>query len=59
MVRSDFWTSKMATVGHLKKKKNIYKKRWTNDLNNVRTDCWPNTTWYKLTIGQYTPCLRH
>ena len=26
MVRSDFWTSKMATGGHLKKKKNIYKK---------------------------------
>ena len=26
MVRSDFWTSKMATGGHLKINKNIYKK---------------------------------
>ena len=35
------------------KTKNIYKKSLANDLNNVRTDCWPNTTSYKLTIGQY------
>ena len=31
-------------------RKNIYKK---SDLNNVRTDCWPNTTLYKFTFGQY------
>ena len=51
MVRSDFWTSKMATGGHLKK--NIYKKSWASDLNNVRTDCWSNTIWYKFSFGQY------
>ena len=51
MVRSDFWTSKMATGGHLKKKH--LQKRWASDLNNVQTDCWPNTTWYKFTFSQY------
>ena len=51
MVRSDFWTSKMATGGHLKKKH--LQKSWASDLNNVQTDCWPNTTWYKFTFGQY------
>ena len=42
-IQSDFWTSKMATGGHLKKK-NIYKKSCASDLNNVRTDFWPTTT---------------
>ena len=51
MVRSDFWTSKMATGSHFVK--NIYQKSWASDLNNVRTDCWPTTTWYKFTFGQY------
>ena len=51
MVISDFWTSKMATGGHFFK--NIYKKSSTSDLNNVRTDCWPTTTWYKFSFGQY------
>ena len=37
--------------GHLLK--NIYKKSCASDLNNVRTDCWPTTTWYKFTFGQY------
>ena len=31
-------------------KKNIYKKSCESDLNNVRTDCWPTTT-YKLNIN--------
>ena len=51
MVRSDFLTSKMAIGGHFLK--NIYKKSCASDLNNVRTDCWPTTTWYKLSCGQY------
>ena len=51
MVIGDFWTSKMATGGHLKKK-HLQKSR-ASDLNNVQTDCWPNTTWYKFTFGQY------
>ena len=51
MVRSHFCTSKMATGGHLLK--NIYKKSCASDLNDVRTHCWPTTTWYKFTIGQY------
>ena len=33
--------------------KNTYNKIWASDLNNVRTDCWPATTWYKFTFGQY------
>ena len=49
--QSDFWTSKMTTGGHFLK--NIYKKSCASDLNNVRTDCWPTTTWYKFTFGQY------
>ena len=52
MVRSDFWTSKMATGGHFKKK-TFTKKSCASDLNNVRTDCWPTTTWYKFIFGQY------
>ena len=40
----------MATSGHLKKH---LKKSWASDLNNIRTDCWPNTTWYKFTFGPY------
>ena len=48
---SDFRTSKMATGGHFLK--NIYKKSCASDLNNVLTDCWPTTTWYKFTFGQY------
>ena len=51
-IQSDFCTSKIATGGHLKKK-NIYNKSWATDFNNVRTDCWPTTTWYKFTFGQY------
>ena len=47
MVRSDFWTSKMATGSHLKK--NIYKK--------VEQVIWtmfePTAGWYKFTFGQY------
>ena len=34
-------------------KKNIYKESCSSDLKNVRTDCWPTTTWYKFTFGQY------
>ena len=49
--QSDSWTSKMATGGHFFK--NIYKKSCASDLNNVRTDCWPTTTLYKFTFGQY------
>ena len=49
--RCDFWTSKMATGGHFLK--NIYKESCASDLNNVQTDCWPTTTWYKFTFGQY------
>ena len=41
----------MATDGHFLK--NIYKKSCASDLNNVRTDCWPTTTLYKFTFGQY------
>ena len=41
----------MATGGHFLK--NVYKKSCASDLNNVRTDCWPTTTWYKFTFGQY------
>ena len=50
-IQSDFWTSKMATGGHFLR--NIYKKSCASDLNNVRTDCWPTTTLYKFTFGQY------
>ena len=28
-------------------------KSYASDLNNVQTDCWPTTTWYKFTFGQY------
>ena len=28
-------------------------KSCASDLNNVRTDCWPTTTWYKFTFDQY------
>ena len=28
-------------------------KSCESDLNNVRTDCWPTTTWYKFTFDQY------
>ena len=42
---------KVSFGSHFKKK--IYKKSWASDLNNVRTDCWPNTTWYIFTFGQY------
>ena len=35
------------------KKKNLYKKSCASDLNNVRTDSWPTTTWYTFTFGQY------
>ena len=35
------------------KKKEHLQKNWASDLNNVQTDCWPNTTWYKFTFGQY------
>ena len=34
-------------------KKKHLQKSCTSDLNNVRTDCWPTTTWYKFTLGQY------
>ena len=34
-------------------KKKHLQKSWASDLNNVQTDCWPNTTWYKSTFGQY------
>ena len=34
-------------------KKNIYKRSCASDFNNVRTDCWPTTTSYKFTFGQY------
>ena len=44
-IQSDFWP--------FLKKKNIYKKSCVSDLNNVRTDCWPTTTSYKFTFGQY------
>ena len=40
-IESDFRISKMAAGGHL------------IDLNNVRTNYWPTTTWYKFTFGQY------
>ena len=50
-IKSYFWTSKMATGVHLKK--DIHQKSCASDLNNVRTDCWPTTTWYKFTFGQY------
>ena len=43
VTESDFWTSKMATGGHFLK--NMYKKSCASDLNNVRTDCWPTTTY--------------
>ena len=56
-IQSYFWTSKMATGGHFLK--NIYKKSCASDLNNVRTDCWPTTTWYKFTFGQYIYTYRH
>ena len=49
-ILSDFWTSKMATSGLFFK----LQKSCASDLNNVRTDCWPTTTWYKFTFGQYT-----
>ena len=49
-IQSYFWTFKMTTGGHLKKN---YKKSCSSDLNNVRTDCWPTTTRYKFTFGQY------
>ena len=32
-IQSDFWTSKMATDGHLKK--NIYKESCASDLNTM------------------------
>ena len=44
----------MTTGGHLKKKENIYKKV-ESDLNNVQTDCWPNTTGM-LGMREYTLC---
>ena len=28
-------------------------KSCSSDLNNVRTDCWPTTTWYKFIFCQY------
>ena len=28
------------------------KKSCASDLNNVQTDCWATTTWYKFTFGQ-------
>ena len=33
-------------------------KSWASDLNNVQTDCWPNTTWYKFTFDQYIHVYR-
>ena len=35
------------------KQKEHLQKSWASDLNNVQTDCWLNTTWYKFTFGQY------
>ena len=51
MVISDFWTSKIATGGHLRKKH--LQKKLSEWFEHVRTDCWPNRTWYKFTFGQY------
>ena len=41
----------MAAGGH--SLKNFCKKSSASDLNNVQTDCWLTTTWYKFTFSQY------
>ena len=43
VIECEFRTSKMGAGGHFVK----------SDLNNVQTDCWPTTTWYTFTFGQY------
>ena len=50
-IQSDFGPPKWLPAAIFKK--TIYKNSCASDLNNVRTDCWPTTTWYKFTFGQY------
>ena len=50
-IKNDFWTSKMAASSQFLK--NIYKKGCASDFDKVQTYCWPTTTWYKFTFGQY------